>query len=150
MRLLLLLQGYNRARRGRGERDFFNIKAGGTLSVSRTHKKKEIERACAEKDGGRAESGEREAIVLTKARTDGGKEKKYCSRGFCPPSLPTPIHPRRPSSRKRGRSGMEGDRCARIFLSNFFYGARKRVRLRQSVTPAVPFFLWGFPYMTSE
>ena len=40
-----------RARRER-ERDFFNIKAGGTLSVSRTqHKKKEIERVPKKMEG---------------------------------------------------------------------------------------------------
>ena len=38
--------------------DFFNIKAGGTLFVSRTHKKNEIERVPKKMEGA-VESGER-------------------------------------------------------------------------------------------
>ena len=42
---------YRTRRERERERDFFNIKAGGTLSVSRTHKKKEIERVPKKMEG---------------------------------------------------------------------------------------------------
>ena len=120
-----LLQGYI-GRGERGGRETFLISKPEALcpSAART-KRNEIERVPKKME---VESGRGEAIVLTKARTE-GKEKKYCSRGF---RLPTPIHPRRLATfLERGRQVREN-----ISLQLFLW-RRRRENASVSVSHAL-------------
>ena len=68
--------------------DFFNIKAGGTLFVSRTHKKNEIERVPKKMEGARGRrTNRRRAIVLTKARPAEEKKRNIAQDSFTSASV---------------------------------------------------------------